>query len=1230
MANYLPPTENLPSFNPSVFDTGDESLTYNKAKKLFLRYPTAQGTENLLDTNINGDLTISNTYGDITVESSKYNVSLISPSALPNYKTTDSGLNVLIGDDIGYQMTGITTESILIGRGVCANENNVVPINNGLLNITAIGTNSLSYMNPDNSLTNNNNAFGHSSGLLLINGSYNTLIGDHTLYDTLESGPYSGSYNSFLGSYSGSTISTVNNSTAIGANAKITDNHQIMLGTENEYVQIPNYIKFPDGTTQDTAGGGGGSGVNTSSTLTGAPYTSAGAGSGATIGGAFTGTGLTAYGVNALSSITSGVANLAIGSNAGENITSGSENVIIGENSGTNMTSGSENIVIGTNSGNSISNSVNNIIIGSYSDIGPLYTNNNNIVIGNGISQEGSNIIQIGDSSQTQIIPNKLIWNSDLNKEQTNAMMSRSTGTYSPLTASGVNSLNNIGTTLTGTNLTGYGVSSLRLNTSGSYNCAIGNNSLEYNTTGIDNTALGELAGTSNSNGGANTYIGKSAGSNNISGSNNVYIGQSAGVLATGSANTSIGKDSGNNITTGGSNTVIGSSTGTVITTGQYNTLIGSSANVSSGNIQYSTAIGTGAIATASNQIVLGTSSQTIIIPKNITFSDNSVQTYAFTGNSKKTFGLGYPGYPFTVYGDSVAPNVINSLVTGSGITAYGVNALNAITSGSYNCAIGSYTLNLLTSGGNNTSLGEYAGQNTSTGSSNTILGYNAGSSITTSNNNVCLGSGANVSSSSITNSVALGTSSLASDSNQIQLGTTSQYVNIPNNLIIQGNVSGATTNKTTLQQSGLAIVGSTTSITNTINSTSNAIVDATYTGTLTSSALNLFTNAVSTTRNAIANTGMTITGSTTSITNTINATSNAITDATYTGTLTSSALNLFSVGVSTTRNVIANTGMTITGSISSITNTTSSLSNIITDGTRTLTSGIVSSVATFKTLAGTGGNSSVINPTTIGVYNVDGTTTSNKTEITTTGLTSYIADANNSAIVNSTNGFTILSGGLGARMTPTTIYLAGSGSLGPSMNRDASTTNSSISTILNTGFTPDTTVGASISLTNSNTGAGLVGGNPIIYERTKATTAVGDIIGSHHYFMKDAGGTRKEYARTTAVVKDATTGSIKSSLDFLVTVSGTLTSAFQINGIENQINAFQPLDMNNNSIVSSTGGITLDTTLSASGNPYITLTPKASTGYIILNNLPTSSSGLPSGAIWKDTTSGLNILKVV
>jgi len=48
MASYLPPTENLPVFDNSVFETNNTTaLTYATAKQYFLTYPTAQGASTI-------------------------------------------------------------------------------------------------------------------------------------------------------------------------------------------------------------------------------------------------------------------------------------------------------------------------------------------------------------------------------------------------------------------------------------------------------------------------------------------------------------------------------------------------------------------------------------------------------------------------------------------------------------------------------------------------------------------------------------------------------------------------------------------------------------------------------------------------------------------------------------------------------------------------------------------------------------------------------------------------------------------------------------------------------------------------------------------------------------------------------------------------------------------------------------------------------------------------------
>jgi hypothetical protein len=75
MANYTPPTENLPIFDSAVFLIGDLPLTQNQADKRYLRYPNAQGTENLQAINVGGNATFA-TGTTITTNAATVNLGL--------------------------------------------------------------------------------------------------------------------------------------------------------------------------------------------------------------------------------------------------------------------------------------------------------------------------------------------------------------------------------------------------------------------------------------------------------------------------------------------------------------------------------------------------------------------------------------------------------------------------------------------------------------------------------------------------------------------------------------------------------------------------------------------------------------------------------------------------------------------------------------------------------------------------------------------------------------------------------------------------------------------------------------------------------------------------------------------------------------------------------------------------------------------------------------------------
>jgi microcystin-dependent protein len=136
--------------------------------------------------------------------------------------------------------------------------------------------------------------------------------------------------------------------------------------------------------------------------------------------------------------------------------------------------------------------------------------------------------------------------------------------------------------TATGFSNTAIGSNTLYNVTSGSYNTSVGFISLQANTTGVGNTAVGYHALGRNTTGNSNTCIGLGAGSNNTIGNNNVAIGNYAGLSL-------------------------------VNVTGS--TCIGTTSDTS---FNYSTAIGCNAVCTSQYQVMLGTSSDTVVVPNNL------------------------------------------------------------------------------------------------------------------------------------------------------------------------------------------------------------------------------------------------------------------------------------------------------------------------------------------------------------------------------------------------------------------------------------------------------------------------------------------------------------------------------------------------------------------------------------------------------------------------------------
>lgn len=95
MAGYLPPIEDLPIFDESVFRAGDAPLTYNEALKKFLRYPNAQGKEFLQEIEVDGtsvfnENIVVNNNSSITSNGDPF-VTSITPSLISTTETAGFG-----------------------------------------------------------------------------------------------------------------------------------------------------------------------------------------------------------------------------------------------------------------------------------------------------------------------------------------------------------------------------------------------------------------------------------------------------------------------------------------------------------------------------------------------------------------------------------------------------------------------------------------------------------------------------------------------------------------------------------------------------------------------------------------------------------------------------------------------------------------------------------------------------------------------------------------------------------------------------------------------------------------------------------------------------------------------------------------------------------------------------------------------------------------------------------
>lgn len=324
----------------------------------------------------------------------------------------------------------------------------------------------------------------------------------------------------------------------------------------------------------------------------------------------------------------------------------GDKNVAIGKNALYNNTN-DLNVAIGYGAGEDAVGT-NNVFVGASATGGTV---SNSVAIGSGAVVTESNQIMLGGPSVTVLAPGSaVIGGVPVGSGEANIADNVVIG--------GTQSDNT-----TGVSVTAVGVYSLEKNTVGA-NTGIGYAAGQKNVSGVANTSVGSFAmqaGEGSNNVAVGSDVVRNASTINDSTCIGTYTAMNAptvqsstlvgaGVLQSltveSDANTIVGFSSGSLKTAGTKATYVGASAGNGDLIGSNNTCIGYNSGVtqtsSSSPIDNSTAIGVNASATQSNQIVLGTTGETVSVPGTLTANFPPLDGTGWTSGSSVTLSCGY------------------------------------------------------------------------------------------------------------------------------------------------------------------------------------------------------------------------------------------------------------------------------------------------------------------------------------------------------------------------------------------------------------------------------------------------------------------------------------------------------------------------------------------------------------------------------------------------------------
>ena len=227
--------------------------------------------------------------------------------------------------------------------------------------------------------------------------------------------------------------------------------------------------------------------------------------------------------------------------------------------------------------------------------------------------------------------------------------------------------------------------------TSGTDNTIVGFQACKALTLGTGNSIFGSNAGATITTGGGNIIFGSGAGAGITTGNDNICIGgQTCSATTLGSRNVCIGLGAGK-VLTSYENVLLGYTAGIALTTGANNSFIGNGAGATATTCSGSTALGCGSVVTGDNQVVLGNTGCTVIVPNTISFP-NVPMVYVWLD---VTVGIYYgPTTYATPYSSNNTLEIVSNtsaqyVCFNYGIANYGTIYFNRI---GYNSSNGKFT----------------------------------------------------------------------------------------------------------------------------------------------------------------------------------------------------------------------------------------------------------------------------------------------------------------------------------------------------------------------------------------------------------------------------------------------------------------------------------------------------------------------------------------------------------